>query len=301
MPLEQDAPRETFCLSFSQPKRHLWTHPLRVSPPATFSCCATAPALLKSRIVSHQFQDHFSSVANRYADFRPRYPKALFDYLATMTSGGSLAWDCAAGNGQASLDLATHFDRVLATDGSREQIASATAHPRIEYCVAAAEHSGLPDASADIITVAQALHWFDLEKFYAEARRVLKAGGTLAVWAYGINEVEGEAVNRIVQDYYANVVGPYWPPERRFVEDGYRTLPFPFPEITPPAFHMEAQWTLAQLLGYFGTWSATNRYIKTTGRNPLEPLSTTLKNVWGDVDVSRKVMWPLAMRIGRNA
>src|SRR5687767_10914248 len=207
--------------------------------------------------MSPAFHDHFSVVANRYADFRPHYPAALFDYLGTLASQDSWVWDCAAGNGQASLDLAERFARVVATDASREQIASAKPHPKIEYRVAPADQSGLPDESVGLVTVAQALHWFDLERFYAEARRVLKPGGVLAVWAYGINEVEGDAANQLVQGFYANTVGPYWPPERKLVEDGYRTIPFPFAEIVPPAIRMEARWTLKQLVGYFGTWSAT--------------------------------------------
>jgi ubiquinone/menaquinone biosynthesis C-methylase UbiE len=248
-----------------------------------------------------KFHDHFSRVADRYADFRPHYPAALFDWLATLAARDGLVWDCAAGSGQATLDLARRFDRVIATDASGEQIAAAAPHPRVEYRVAPAEASGLPAASVALVTVAQALHWFDLERFYAEARRVLRPDGVLAVWAYGINEVEGEAVNALVQDFYANVVGPYWPPERRLVEEGYRTVPFPWAELAPPPFRMEARWTLPQLLGYFGTWSATNRYAQATGRDPLPPLAEALRGVWGAADLPRLVAWPLALRAGRKA
>lgn len=206
-------------------------------------------------------------------------------------------WDCAAGNGQATLDLAERFARVVATDASPEQIASASPHPRAEYRVAVAEASGLGDESVDLITVAQALHWFDLNRFFAEVRRVLKPGGILAVWAYGINEVEGEEVNRLVQDYYANVVGPYWPPERALIESGYRTITLPFAEISPPPFRMETRWNLHELLGYFSTWSATNRYIKANGRNPLEPLAQALGDVWGEASAARLVVWPLSVRM----
>jgi SAM-dependent methyltransferase len=245
------------------------------------------------------FHDHFSAFAARYADFRPRYPAAIFDYLATIVPRTSLVWDCAAGNGQATLDLAERFDRVVATDASAEQIASATRHPKIEYRVAPAENSGLAENSVGLLTVAQAAHWFNFDRFYAEARRVLVPNGVLALWAYGINQVDGDAVNECVQDFYSHIVGPYWPPERTMVEDGYRTIPFPFDEFTPPAFRMETQWTLDQLLGYFSTWSATNRFIKANGRNPLEPLSAELARVWGDRNSTRLVTWPLALRIGR--
>jgi len=246
------------------------------------------------------FSDHFSAIAARYADFRPHYPTALFDYLATLRPQSSVVWDCAAGNGQATVDLAERFEKVIATDASREQIAAANPHPRAEYRVAPAEDSGLPAQSIDLITVAQAVHWFDLKRFYGEVYRVLRPGGVLAVWAYGINEVDGDAVNQLVQDFYSNVVGPYWPPERKLVEEGYRSIAFPFAEFNAPPILMEAQWTLPQLLGYFSSWSATNRYTKGTGRNPLEPLSAALAPAWGDAEQPRRVRWPLAIRVGRR-
>ena len=250
--------------------------------------------------MSQTFKDHFSGVAGHYAQFRPHYPAGLFDYLAGLVPKNSTVWDCAAGNGQATLDLAARYDRVIATDASREQIAAATPQPNIEYRVAPAEQSGLPDAAVGLITVAQALHWFDLVRFYAEVDRVLVPGGVLAVWAYGINQVEGGAVNELVQDYYMNVVGPYWPPERKLVEEGYQSIPFPFGEITPPPFRMEARWTLDELLGYFSTWSATNRFIKTRGFNPLASLGSEMAKVWGEKNSPRLITWPLALRVGRK-
>jgi ubiquinone/menaquinone biosynthesis C-methylase UbiE len=250
--------------------------------------------------MSGAFHDHFSSVANRYADFRPRYPAALFDYFATLMAPEVVVWDCACGNGQATLDLAARFEKVIATDASREQIASAAPHPRIDYRVAPAEASGLPDQSIGLVTVAQAVHWFDFDRFYAEVRRVLRPNGMIAVWAYGINTVEGDDVNQLVQEFYAETVGPYWPPERKLVEAGYRTLPFPYADFTPPAFRMEAHWTLEQLLGYFSTWSATSRYTKATGRNPLEPLAADLRRVWIEPAVPRRIVWPLTLRVGRK-
>jgi ubiquinone/menaquinone biosynthesis C-methylase UbiE len=256
-------------------------------------------ANLLIRVMSQTFRDHFSAVANRYADFRPHYPPALFDYLATLVPRSTLVWDCACGNGQATLDIAERFDHVVATDASGEQIASAKPHPKVEFRVAAAEQSGLPDESVGLVTVAQALHWFDLERFYAEVRRVLKPDGVLAVWAYGINEVEGEAVNRLAHEFHANIVGPYWPPQRMLVEAGYRAISFPFVQIIPPGFNMEARWTLDQLVGYFSTWSATSRFIKATGTNPLDPLRESLAREWGDTNSSRLVTWPLALRVGR--
>lgn len=247
------------------------------------------------------FPDHFSSVAGRYADFRPHYPDALFDHLATLVPRDATVWDCAAGNGQATRGLAARFARVIATDASAEQIAAAPVLPNAEFRVALAEASGLPEASVGLVTVAQALHWFDLPRFYAEVRRVLQPGGCLAVCAYGINRLEGEAVDAIVQDFYGGVLDAYWPPSRRIVEQGYRTIDFPFEELAVPVLEMEAQWTLERLLGYFSTWSATNRYIKATGQNPLGPLAARLAPVWGDPAAARRIRWPLALRIGRAA
>jgi len=246
------------------------------------------------------FHDHFSEVAGQYADYRPHYPAALFDFFATLVPRDALVWDCAAGSGQATIDLADRFDRVVATDASGEQLASAPPRPNVEYRVAPAEHSGLNNASIGLLTVAQALHWFDLDRFYAEGRRVLADNGLIAIWTYGMSTVEGDEVNDLLQDYYANIVGRYWPPERKLVEAGYRTIAFPFEELTTPAFRMEARWTLAQVLGYLGTWSATNRYIKATGRNPLGPLEAALKEVWPAPDQPRLLVWPLFLRFGRK-
>ena len=250
--------------------------------------------------MSQPFHDHFSGVASRYADFRPHYPAALFDYLATIVPRSSTVWDCACGSGQATVDLAARFDRVIGTDASQEQIAAATPGLRIEYRVAPAEQSGLPDRAIGLVTVAQALHWFDFARFHAEVERVLIPQGVIAVWAYGINQVEGSEVNEIVQRFYAETVGPYWPPERKLIEEGYRTIPFPFAAIDPPPFRMAARWTLEEMIGYFSTWSATNRYMKAAGRNPLEPLAAELKPVWGKDGHRRQIVWPLTLRIGKT-
>jgi len=246
------------------------------------------------------FQDHFSQVATRYADFRPHYPPALFDYLATLVPRSSVVWDCAAGSGQATVDLAARFERIIATDASPEQIASAPGLNNVEYRITLAEQSSLPNRSVNLITVAQALHWFDRERFFAEAKRVLKPRGILAAWVYATNRLQGDEVNGLVQDFYANVVGLYWPPERKMTENGYRTIEFPFQEVVPPSLHMEANWTMDQLIGYFSTWSATNRYIKANNRNPLGPLREALAKIWGDPDSPRRIVWPLALRVGHK-
>ncbi len=251
--------------------------------------------------MNKSFQDHFSSVARRYADFRPGYPTALFDFLAGLAPSSAVVWDCACGSGQATVDLARRFSRVIATDASPEQIRAAETIPNVHYRVAPAEQSGLPDQSVHLITVAQALHWFDLPRFYVEARRVLHPGGWLAAWSYGVNHLDDPRVEAIVQDFYANTLGPYWPPERKLVEEGYCTLPFPFAELTSPPLAMEEHWTLDQLLGYFSSWSATQRCIQATGQNPLERLRGSLAAAWGDPTRPRTVIWPLAMRLGQTS
>jgi SAM-dependent methyltransferase len=241
------------------------------------------------------FKDHFSKQAADYAKFRPRYPKELFRWLASLAPGTKRAWDCATGNGQAARELADVFERVIATDASEKQIANAERHPRIEYRVATAEKSGLESSSVDLITVAQALHWFDLEKFEVEARRVLKPRGMVAAWAYKLATISPE-IDAVVNHYYSHVVGPYWPAERVLVEK-FEELPFPFAQIETPRFEMVAEWRVEQLLGYLRTWSATQRFMAAEKRDPLENVEQQLLAAWGDK--VRRVVWPLTVRVGR--
>ncbi len=248
-----------------------------------------------------QFKDHFSRLAAQYAAFRPRYPAALFDYLAEVAPARFAAWDCACGSGQATVDLAERFDAVTATDASAQQVAAATPHPRVTYRVAPAENSGLPAESVDLVTVAQALHWFDLTAFYAEARRVLRPNGVLSVWSYGIHTVDEPRIQALLYEYYSETVGEYWPPERKIVEAGYHSLAFPFVELKPPSFAMSEPWTLAQLLGYLRSWSATSRYVQKNRVDPVTPLGNSLELLWGGADSTRLVQWPVTMRVGRKA
>lgn len=247
--------------------------------------------------MTRSFADHFTPVAPAYAAFRPRYPDALFDWLAQIAPARRLAWDCATGSGQAASGLARHFDRVVATDASPEQIAAAVAHPKISYRVAPAEAGGLEPSSADLITVAQALHWLDLPRFYAEAERVLVEGGVLAAWSYGKPECGTDEIDGLIGGLYTSTLGPYWPPERKFVETGYRTLPFPFPELSPPLLSMELSWTSAEFLGYLRTWSSVIRFMKERRSDPVEPIAQPLASLWS---ARRIVRWPLAIRVGRK-
>ncbi len=242
------------------------------------------------------FKDHFSRQAADYAKFRPGYPKELFAYLGEIAPSRQLAWDCGTGSGQAAVPLASVFDRMIATDASEKQISKAQPHERVEYRVAPAENSGIKSGTVDLIMVAQALHWFDLDEFYVEVNHVLKPSGIIAASAYNLLQI-APAIDEIVNRYYYEIVGPFWPPERALLEK-FEELPFPFHEIDPPKFEMTAQWDLDHLVGYLRTWSSTQRFIAARGIDPLDRITDELRTVWGAPERTRKVVWPLVLRIG---
>ena len=243
-------------------------------------------------------KDHFSGHAACYQQFRPSYPAALFAYLGSLCPSHELAWDCATGNGQAAVGLSAHFSGVIATDASAQQIDQAQLDPKVRYLVAPAEQAPIDDATVDLVTVAQALHWIDLTSFYAEVRRVARPRGILAVWCYQLHNISPE-IDAIVTRLYSDIVGPYWPPERKIVEDGYRTIAFPFDELTTPGFELVHSWDLEHLLGYMGSWSSTQRYRKQIGADPLPLIAQDLEAAWGDPAMTRNVIWPLHLRVGR--
>ena len=243
------------------------------------------------------FKDHFSAGASEYAQFRPGYPDALFAWLAAQCPANGLGWDVATGSGQAASGVARYFRQVVASDASAAQLANAQLHPAVEYRCEQAERSSLADGSVDLITVAQALHWFDLPRFLAEAQRVLRPGGVLAVWSYG--QLRGDAqIDDLLSHYYSDIVGPCWPPERRWLEQGYAGLDWPFATLAAPAFELSAEWTQAQLLGYLGTWSATREYCRRYGSDPRQLIAAGLASAWGEQPV-RLIRWPLALKVGR--
>ncbi len=241
------------------------------------------------------FKDHFSAQSAGYARHRPHYPDALFAYLADL-AGCRLAWDCATGNGQAAIALAKHFERVVATDASQAQIDAAIPHPAVRYRVATAEASGLENDTADLVTVGQALHWFDTARFFAEASRVLVAGGILAAWCYELCNVS-PACDSAVERLYTAIVGPFWPKERRLIEERYAGIEFPGVELAAPSFEMTAQWTADDMLGYLRTWSACQRYRREHGEDPVERIEEELRRAWGSS--RRAVRWPLTVRVAR--
>ncbi len=240
------------------------------------------------------FKDRFSGHAAEYAQFRPSYPEALFHYLANLAPDRSCAWDCATGNGQAAIGFAPFFDSVIATDASAKQIAEAEPETGIDYRVATSEKSGLEPASAALITVAQALHWFDCAAFFAEAQRVLKKSGVLAVWSYNLFKIS-PAIDGLVEEFYRETIGAYWDFERTLVETGYHTIEFPFSKIALPEFRMQAEWTLGQVIGYLRTWSATKNFIAARGFDPVTELTENVNGFWGEPDMQRTVTWPLSV------
>lgn len=243
------------------------------------------------------FHDHFSKQADRYTQFRPHYPRELFAFLASLPPRTERAWDCGTGNGQAAVALADFFDEVVATDPSARQIEHAVQHPRVAYQVAPAEVAPLADASVDLVTVAQALHWFDHPRFHAEVRRTLRPDGAIAAWSYGLAQITPD-VDTVVNRFYTDL-DAYWPPERKAIEERYETIPFPFVEIEAPDFAMTAEWSLDNLLGYLGTWSSVAKYAAQHGRDPLDEVRTDLAQAWGPSEQVRAVSWPLFLRLGR--
>lgn len=244
------------------------------------------------------FKDHFSCHAPAYATGRPDYPPTLFDWLARQAPWHDLALDVGCGSGQCAYALTRLFEAVHATDASAAQIAAARPHPRLRYRVEAAEHIAEKDRSIALLTVAQAIHWFDFEPFFSEVRRVLQGDGVFAAIGYGLLRCSPE-IDTLINTFEQQTVGSFWPPERRHIDDGYQSIPFPFERILAPEFEMEKHWTLAELLAYLRTWSATQRCRQATGRDPLSGLEPSLQEAWGDPTQARSLRWPLLLWVGR--
>jgi SAM-dependent methyltransferase len=243
------------------------------------------------------FKDHFSRQAADYRRYRPTYPAALIDFVAGCCAGRTVAVDCATGSGQAAVALAGRFAAVIAVDGSSNQLVRAAPHARVRYVAALAERLPVRAGSVDLVAAAQAAHWFDHDRFHAECRRVLAPGGVVAAWCYEKFRIH-PAIDAVVDDFYVNVIGADWPPERRYVAEGYRSLPFPWREEPAPSFEIEIDWDLSQLMGYLATWSAVQRFRDRTGQNPLAALQPRLAKSWAQAG-RRRVRWPVHLRLGR--
>lgn len=246
--------------------------------------------------MTENFKDYFSSKSDAYANYRPKYPRELAEELAKLCRAKGTALDCGCGSGQLSVLLADYFDAVIATDASSKQIESAEQHSKIIYKVAPAEEIPLPDNSVDIVTIAQAAHWIDLKKFYAEAKRVLKTDGVLALVSYQNATLENPICNAIIANFYGNTLDKYWPPERKHVESGYQTLDFPFQEITFPQLYIETEWNFYQLFGYLTTWSAFKAFEAAGGAEDITAFKEKLIEAWGNLESRKEMRWPLSVR-----
>ncbi len=245
------------------------------------------------------FKDYFSKTASDYAIYRPHYPTTIFTFLNTIVEEHRVAWDCATGNGQVANQLVHYFNQVYASDASEKQISYAQKNERINYFVSLAESTPLEANSVDLITVAQAFHWFNKNEFWLEVKRLLKPKGIIAIWGYGLFEIPeaSDALNSAVQQLY-DAVKPFWPLERQFINTEYKTLSFPFNEISTPNFSMTHYWTVKELIGYLTTWSATQKYIKMNGQDRLFSLMEGIAKSWPVTATKMMIYWPLFFRVG---
>jgi ubiquinone/menaquinone biosynthesis C-methylase UbiE len=242
-------------------------------------------------------KDNFSANAAGYAAWRPEYPEALFAYLASLNSEHNKALDCGTGNGQAAKHLAVHYKEVYATDISAAQIQHAVVLPNINYSISPAEKTIFSDNYFDMICAAQAAHWFDHKIFYKEAERILKTDGVLALIGYGLIEVDKD-IDVLIKTLYKDILGTYWDKERRFIDDNYQSLPFPYAVIPAPEFEINCNWNLPQLLGYLSTWSALNHYKKNNNTDPLQDMLPALQKAWGKEELIKPVRFPVISKIG---
>ena len=241
-------------------------------------------------------KDYFSAQSSQYKTFRPTYQEELFSFLFSHVNEKEYAWDCGTGNGQVAVELAKQFTKVYATDISRQQLSEAPARNNIEYSVQKAENVSFPDNGFDLVTVAQAIHWFNINKFYDEVQRTLKTDGLIAVIGYGLVQSFPES-DKIISHFYQNIVGNFWDYERKYLDEKYQTLPFPFREIKTPEFCRAYKWSFDQLIGYLNTWSPVQNYKKQKGSNPVDLIFEDLKSCWGDE--VRPVRFPVFLRLGR--
>lgn len=242
-------------------------------------------------------KDNFSAQADIYAATRPGYPEELFQFIYRHCRAFDTAWDCATGNGQAAIQLAEKFNQVYATDISQKQIDKAIQKDNIQYSISRAETTPFEDHSFDLVTIAQAIHWFDHEQFYAEVRRVCKEGALIAAFGYGLLNTE-PAIQALLQKFYTDIVGPYWDAERKHVDNMYADIPFPFEEIPCPMFHKDYEWTLVHFTGYLNSWSSVRHYIDKEGINPVSLIEQELQQLWPE-GTTRTVSFPIFMRLGR--
>jgi ubiquinone/menaquinone biosynthesis C-methylase UbiE len=241
-------------------------------------------------------KDNFSRHSSLYVKYRPHYPSTLFEYLVSFVANKNIAWDCGTGNGQSAAALSPYFKKVIATDISSKQIDNAENAANIFYSVQPAENTDIETNSVDLVTVAQAIHWFKFERFYEEVRRVASKNAFIAVWTYSLLKID-ESIDQIIQDYHFNFLGDYWDAERKYVDNEYKSIPFPFEKISVPAFNIEVNWSVEYLEGYLNTWSALQKFVAANTFNPVPALVQSIKPFWGEAE-KRKIIFPIHLLLG---
>lgn len=244
--------------------------------------------------------DHFSSTSREYSFSRPTYPDVLYRFLNDITPNKDMAWDCATGNGQAAIGLCKYFKNVIASDASKGQLEHRFNRNNIMYEMFPAEKADIQDNSVDLITVAQAAHWFDLDRFYKEVTRISKSNGVLAIWSYGMHKIDND-IDKISEklNVGGDILGRYWPRETDYVKEDYKTIPFPFIEISSPKFEMTVSWNLDDLVCYMQTWSAVKRFSTEKKFNPLNLIMEELERLWGERDKRKVAKWDINLRVGK--
>jgi SAM-dependent methyltransferase len=245
------------------------------------------------------YTNHFGEQSSEYLLFRPQYPDALYSYLANLVSEHDAVWDCGTGNGQAAAKLAEYFKCVIATDIQQGQLDVAIEVNNVEYRCCPAEKTDIATASVDLVTIAQALHWFKFDEFYREVRRVAKPGAMIAAWTYSLGKMTPD-INAIILKFYRDILGEtYWPAERRYIDNHYQDVPFPFQKIQPPVFYIEKKMTLPALIGYLSTWSAVKEYLARQHQNPINVIYDDLLANWGDPSHALTMRWPIHLLVGK--
>ena len=244
-------------------------------------------------------KDLFSTQAGDYAKYRPSYPAALIEYIIGFVAERKHAWDCATGNGQAAVLLSPWFEKVTATDSSEKQLAMAGFKENIHYQVGEAEQTPFADNSFDLITIAQAYHWFRFNDFEKEARRVAKPGAVIAAWGYNIPACDHEGINILTRHFYTHVAGPYWDPERKYIDESYQTLPFDFAPLPSKNFTINVHWSKEDLAGYLHTWSSVQHFIKANQYNPVNEMAIQLAAAWPPAAGTLLFRFPVFLRLGK--
>ena len=241
-------------------------------------------------------KDLFSKQAEDYAKYRPVYPKGLFEYILQFVTEKNTAWDCATGNGQAAFALAQYFKKVIATDISEKQLSLAKPHPNIKYQIAAAEQTNFPDNSFDLITVAQAYHWFKFDAFENEVKRVAKKDAVIAVWGYNLFSTNNAAINAVIKKFYTEIVGAYWDAERKYIDNCFSSVPFNFTPLPTKDFFINTEWSKDDVVGYLNSWSAVQHFIDDRKYNPVDDIISDLDLLWKDI---KHVSFPVFLKLGR--